>query len=515
MRFRGTLVLLVLGAALGAYLYFVEIKGGAKREEAKQQENRVWKFESNTIRQIDLITPAQHVTAVRSGDKEWKLTAPRPLDADSEELNRMASSAADVSRESVVEANAGDLGRFGLNPPQLTLQLKTDAGKEYKIRFGNNNPTGNSTYAALEGKHEVMLVASYLASTFRKTVDELRNHSVLSFEQFEAQSLDLQSEKGPVQLMKESERWWLNGKEKLAADSSAVSGLLSTLAGARIKEFFEGSPDEYADLGFDKPTVDVRLTVGKDRAIKHLVVGREKAKLVRKGAKTPAAAPGKTEKATEKPPAGDAAAGLFIARDESRKELFFVEKDLVDKLLKSPSDLRDKALAAFQRWDIDSIALTNSKGTFAFTKSGTGGDWVLGAAKKKTKWDAVNGILDALEKPVKEFVDNPAAAPTYGLDAPAVRVVLKQGADVKVDCAFGKEAKDGVYARVKGESAVKIADKESLEKLNKTEADFVEPRRPRRLPESSKSRSKDSSGPTKNQAFFMTPGGPFGCPAAA
>ncbi len=77
--------------------------------------------------------------------------------------------------------------------------------------------------------------------------------------------------------------------------------------------------------------------------------------------------------------------------------------------------------------------------------------------------------------PCKEFVDNPAAPPTTGSTSPAVRVVLKQGADVKVDCAFGKEAKDGVYAQVKGESAVKIADKESLEKLNKAEADFVEP----------------------------------------
>ncbi len=91
--------------------------------------------------------------------------------------------------------------------------------------------------------------------------------------------------KVPFSSLKENERWWLTGREKLAADSSAVSGMLSTLAGARIKEFFDGSPDEYADLGFDKPTVDVRLTVGKDKAIRHLIVGREKSKLVKKGEK--------------------------------------------------------------------------------------------------------------------------------------------------------------------------------------------------------------------------------------
>lgn len=473
MRFRGTLVLLIICAALGGYLYFYEIKGGEKREKAKQEENRLWKLESNTIQQIELISPTQHITAVRSGDKEWRITSPRPLDADSDELNRIASSAADMSRESVLEANATDQAKFGLKPAHTDLEFRTKDGKEYKISFGIKNPTGNSNYAAIPGKSEVFLVGSYTASTFDKKLEDLRNHSVLPFEQYETQSLDLQSSKGNLQLAKDNDRWWIQGKEKWAADSSAVSGALSALSGGRIKEFFDENPDDYTNLGFDKPFVDVRLIVGKNRAIKHLIIGTEKSKLLKKGEKKPKGeAEKKADKDKKKEEPSTNPPELYLAKDESRKDLFFVEKDLADKLLKSPSDFRDKALAAFQRWDIDSIALTNSKGTFTFAKSS--GDWVLGDAKEKTKWDAANGILDALEKPVKEFIDDPAALSTYGLDKPAAHVVLKQGGTVKVDCAFGKEAKDGVYAQVQGESSVKVADKESLEKINKGEADFVE-----------------------------------------
>jgi hypothetical protein len=46
MRFRGTLILLVVGLLLGGYVYFYEIKGGEKREKAKEAENQVWKFEA-------------------------------------------------------------------------------------------------------------------------------------------------------------------------------------------------------------------------------------------------------------------------------------------------------------------------------------------------------------------------------------------------------------------------------------------------------------------------------------
>ncbi len=472
MHFRGTLALLIICAGLGGYLYFYEYKGGEKREKAKQEENRLWKVDGSSIQQIDLISPTEHITAVRSGDKDWRITAPRALEADSDELGRIASSAADMSRESVLETNAADLSKFGLKPAQTGLEFKTKEGKEYKIDFGGKNPTGNSNYAAIPGKNQVLLVASYVAGTFDKKLDDLRNHSILPFDQSEAQSLELQSSKGHVQLVKENDRWWIQGKDKWAADSSAVSGILSSLSSGRLKEFFDQNPEDYPNLGFDKPTVDVRLVLGKNRAIKHLIIGNEKAKLLKKGEK-PKAQPAQKADKDKKESTATSPPELYLAKDESRADLFFVEKDLVDKLLKTPSDFRDKALASFQRWDIDSITLTNSKGTFNFSKSS--GDWLLGAEKKKTKWEAVNGILDALEKPVKEFIDAPAALSTYGLEKPVAEVVLKQGGAVRVDCILGKETKDGVYAQVKGESSVKVADKESLEKLNKAESDFVEP----------------------------------------
>jgi hypothetical protein len=493
MRFKGTAVLLLVALGVGAYVFFYEIRGTERRDKAKQEENRIWKVESSSIQEIALTSAAsanQRITAARSGEKEWKITSPRPLDADSEELNRICSSAAEVNRESVVEANAPNLAVFGLEPAQTKLEFKTKDGKEYKIRFGNNNPTGSSTYAALEGKHEVFLVANFLASTFGKKLDDLRNRSVLSFDQFDARSVDLKSEKGALQLVKDNDRWWLQGKERWAADSSGVNGVLGALSNTKMKEFFDEDPDQYQTLGFDKPTVEVGLTIGKDKALKHLVVGLPKSKLLKKGEKPKPEPPKKAEAKKDKKDADKKDAEkkdeatpstppeIYIARDDSRKELFFVEKEFVDKLLKTPADLRDKALAAFQRWDIDDIVLKNAKGEFHFSKPSGSGDWVLGDAKKKTKWDAVNGVLDALEKPVKSFLDTPSASATYGLDAPRVHVTLKQTGAVKAEVSFGKETPEGVYASVRGESSVKVADKESLQKLDKGESDFIEPPAP-------------------------------------
>jgi hypothetical protein len=466
MRFRGTLILLVVGLLLGGYVYFYEIKGGEKRERAKEAENQVWKFEAASIQQIELISQGQPITAVRRNEKDWELTLPKALDADSDELNRLANSASNIRRESVVEPNATDLSKFGLSPARSSLKVKIKDGKEYGINFGNNNPTGSSSYAAIPGKKEVCLVATSVVSTFDKKPDDLRNHLILSFDQPEVQSLSLKSAKGDLLLTKDSnDRWWIAGKETIAADSPGVRGLLNALSMGRIKEFFNDAPGEYQSLGLDSPSIDVRLTYGKDKAIKHLVIGPPKSSLRKK-----------TQTGSAKTAAGSSLPEIYLAKDESRPDLFFVEKDLIDKLLKTPSDVRDKALAAFQRWDVDFISLTNSKGGFTFTKSN--GEWFAAGTNKKAKWDGVNSILDAMEKPVKEWIDKPAPLSTYGLDKPAIRVVLKQGGKVLTDCSLGKATKDGIYAQVKGDSSVKVADPEGLNALDKGETDLVEPAPP-------------------------------------
>ncbi|NLT65199.1 MAG: DUF4340 domain-containing protein [Acidobacteria bacterium] len=449
MRFKGTLVLLIVGLALGAYVYFYEIGGGEQREKAKQAEKQVWKLESSDISRVDLVSAEEHITVVRKGEDEWTLTAPRSYEADTDEMERLAIAASNILRENIIEENASSLGQFGLDPAQSSLKVSTIDGKEYGIDFGHRNPTGNSVYAALPGKKEVFLVSSAVAETFEKKTNELRNQRVLKFKQPEVESLSLKSPKGDIQLMKdEDDQWWLTHPEKVAADSPGIRGILNALSMARVKEFFDKVPGDQSKPGLNKPFIDVRLTYGKDKAARHLLIGAERS----------------SSDGTE----------MYLAKDESREDLFFVDKDLVDKLLKSHADVREKALATFQRWNVNFISLTNSKGSFTFRK--TGGEWLVGQeGTRKANWEAMNAILDAMEKPVNRWIDKPAPLSTYGLDKPLIRVILKQGSRVMADCSFGKADKEGgVYAQLRGVSAVKVVDPEVIEALDKGEPDFVE-----------------------------------------
>jgi hypothetical protein len=461
VRFKGTLILLILCLGLGAYLYFYEIKGGEQRDKAKQAEGQVWKLDAGAVRQLEISSASRHITLVRNGERDWAITEPKSLPADSDEANRLAGSASDIRRESVLEENATGLAQFGLDPPQSTLKVKTKEGKEFEIYFGRNNPTGSFNYAMVRGRKELLLVNSSVAGEFDKKLDDLRNHSVLSYDKAEVQRLSIKSAKGEITLDKDNnDQWWLVGKDRVAADSPAVRAILNSLSLARIKEFYPDFADAHAKPALDHPLVDVSLIYGKNRSMKHLIIGPEKS--VPLDTKEQKASPDK----------------LYLAKDEARADLFYVDKELVDKLLQSRSDLREKALAVFQRWDIDSIDLTNQKGNFKLSKSN--GEWFFGTAKKKARFDPVNAIFDSLEKQAVELIENPASPSKYGFDKPVGRIILMQGNNGIVDCSLGSATAKGIYVQVKGDPAVKIADPATWEKFNISESDLLEPPAPKR-----------------------------------
>ena len=461
MRFKGTFALLVIAILFGGYIYFYEYKGGEKREAAKKIENRIWLFDPEDIVRAELASQDDVMVAERGDDGQWKITAPREWLADNAQVNRLTSYASRLDRESVVEPDAADLAQYGLSPAKLELRLTSRDGSEYGIAFGENNPSRNYTYSALIGEKEVFFVSANAAMSFEAAADDFRDRNVLSFERARVDGVILRNSTGVIELEKDrDDRWWFRGTEKREAGGPAVREMLNALQLGKIPEFFDENAEDYINASLDKPVIDVSLTFDTDKAPKRLVIGTEKSKL---RTKSPKAATEDTADFEE----------IFLARDDSRNELFFVEKDLLDKLSRSAGDLRDKALVPFQRWDVDAIIIENAHGEFQFVK--TDGDWFIdGPTKKNANWGEINGILDVLEKPVVEWIDRPASLSNYGVETPTIRVIIKKGNAVIAECAFGRQAENGIYAKVSGDSSIKVADPEGLEVLNRPEADYLE-----------------------------------------
>src|SRR5499426_2908095 len=182
MRFKGTAALFLTFIVLGGYVYFTEFRGKEERQKQEEAKKKVFPVQDKDITEVSLVFPDRTITGVKKAEKQWEITSPPGIEADSDEWEQLASNVPKIERADTVAQNVQDLAQFGLKDPAVKVAAKTKDGKTLEILFGSENPKKTFNYAKLSSSGDVFLSASNWSKTFTKTVSDFRNKKVLEFE---------------------------------------------------------------------------------------------------------------------------------------------------------------------------------------------------------------------------------------------------------------------------------------------------------------------------------------------
>src|SRR5262245_34350107 len=147
MRFKGTAILFLVFVVLGGYVYFTEFRGQEERQKQEEAKKKVFTVEDKDITEINLTYPDRTITGVKKGEKQWQITSPPGIEADSDEWEQLASNVPRIEREDTVAENAPELDQFGLKSPPVQVAAKTSDGKTLELAFGGENPRKTYNYA--------------------------------------------------------------------------------------------------------------------------------------------------------------------------------------------------------------------------------------------------------------------------------------------------------------------------------------------------------------------------------
>lgn len=442
MRFKGTFVLLILFLGLGSYVYFTEIRGREARQQAEEAKKKVFQVEQKDITEISLVYPDRTITGVKKGEKKWEMTSPSGIEADPDEWDLLASYVPKIERDQTVMDNAPDLAEFGLNEPAIKLIAKTSGGQTLEVLFGNENPRKTLNYAKLSNSNEVFLTPNSWATSFTKTVSDLRNKRVLEFEVDDVDMVTLSGGGRQVEFQKSGEDWQVKKPLDTKADKNEISAFLSSIRFARAS--FPDPVPAAQVTGLSRAAVRITLHDAKAKADRVLLVGNT------------------------------AEADKYYARDTSRDAVFTIDKDIPEKARRPIFDWRDKTVVQVDRDRIEEIDIQRGDETSSIRKDGS--DWKL-ADGRKVQADKVSGMLSTLEfEKAKDIIDSPRTLSFYGLDKPRIDVAFKQGSTEMERFAFGGESKDseGVYIKTSDDPAVRVVSKELFDKFDVKADDLVE-----------------------------------------
>src|SRR6058998_2578947 len=443
MRFKGTTILFILLVILGGYVYLTEIRGKEERQKQEESKKKAFQVEQKDISEISLVYPERTIAAVKKGERQWEITSPAGVQADSEEWESLASNIPQIDRNDTVAQNAQDLTSFGLKDPPIKVSAKTKDGKALEILFGGENPKKTYNYAKLGGSNDVFLTGSNWSKTFTKTVSDVRNKKLLEFETDDIDGVKIAENTKELEAQKSGENWQLRKPVDTRADSSEISSFVSSIRFGRAQSFPDAAVDAKA-AGLDTPPLKVTLHDGKAKTDRVVLIGKSPEK------------------------------DKYYARDASRDAIFIMDKEIPEKARRPLLDWRDKTIVKLDRDKLEKIEIQRGSENVSLLKSGS--DWNL-ADGKKVQLDKVPGMLNALDfEKAKDIVDMPKALATYGLDKPKLEVSFREGSKDPVRVQFGSDSKtpEGIYLKSSDAPAVKVVSKDVFDKFNVKPEDIAE-----------------------------------------
>jgi len=397
VRFKGTLILLAVFAALLAFVLVFESRG-RKEQAVKEKEQTLVDVRSSDIRKMELKRPDGTISFVKDDKGEWRISAPLEAKADGTEVDGLAAAFSNLHIERVIEKTAVDLKTYGIPRDEFSFWIK---GKDtpVTILIGMENPLDQTFFAKRQDDPRIVLLPSSLKSTLDKKLSDFRDKTLFKYETADVKSVVVRAKGVLWEAVRDGDSWRLVSPVRALAAKSKIDTLLESLSGLRAKDFLseDKSPADIKKYGLEKPEYEVTLRL--PAANRDIIFSLHK----------------------------DAAAS-YAMTSQSNKIVSF-EGSLLADLDRKPDELREPKVADFYSWEADRISLKTPGFALEAAKQKVKDEehWVLekpspGPADQ-AKIDALLSKIEGLE--AADFIDNPRRLAAYGLEKPAAEIRIR------------------------------------------------------------------------------------------
>ncbi|MFP4081202.1 MAG: DUF4340 domain-containing protein [Candidatus Aminicenantes bacterium] len=391
MKFRTTLILLLVFIVLLALVYFFEIRGKGEQET----EEKLVDLSSDEVRKIVFKRDDESIT-FRKEEEDWLITEPLEAKADKYEVNQLVDNFCQLGIERVVEETAAeeDLKKYEIPQKEIILHFKAKA-HPVRIKVGMENPLDNTFFAQREGEPRIVLIPSHLKTHMEKSVFDFRKKDIFSFDTDQVKSIRVRAKERSWRAQKKEDEWFLKKPLESLAETSKINSILNSLSSLKAKEFIseKKKEEEIKKYGLDRPDYEI-----------HLIL-----------------------------PAASQEATFFLQEKEDKlyattslsSKIIAAEDTILSDLEKQVQELRDKEVAHFYSWEADKLHIKKAELDWMLKKDDEG-NWRFESPVKeeadKSKVETFIRKIESLE--ADEIIDPPLKLKHYGLDSPQAEVKI-------------------------------------------------------------------------------------------
>ena len=413
-NFRSSLILVGVALLLGAYVFFFE-RGPVKKDEAKPK--LFTQFVADDVKEMRFQNPAapgpeKLIDIQKNAQDEWQIVAPRKLKADETEMRAILTSLGDASPDDTIP-NPAQLSDYGLNTPSAQAVFTFKDGSRQTLMIGDKGMGGTSVYVKPSGQNDVYLVQNYITDNLTKSLDDLRDHSLIQTDLVQAGRVVVTKGGKTLELVKDKGGdWKLTKPISIKADTMKVRDVLTAVNDLRVDKFETDHPSDLKVYGLSPPSAVLEIggaqSGAKDQV---LYLGRDKLKTTD-----------------------------VFAQMKGSPTVFLLPQTFKKSLDLTPGDFKDKALLQFDASQAVRLTVTHEGKSVVYVKDAQGKWESIGRDKAN---DEGSGILSQLA--LLTITDFSPPKAKSGLAHPAYSVEVTFADQTAHRYEFGNRVQDKIY----------------------------------------------------------------------
>ena len=451
MKFRTTIILLIIAAIGAAYIFLYDRKQYRTEEWVQRQQMALPDYKIGQINKIELKKETGSIVLESTDNVRWRMLQPLQLRADGAEVKDILSQFEFLRKVGTIKESETanfSLGNYGLDKPQIIVNLwmkesailkgtevTTGAESKYTINIGDRLAAGqNTVYINIEGSNDVIVVAAKLLEKIDKGIIDLRNKWAFEYDIDAVERIRIQSgSKEPIVCYRADQHWWVTQPVSDRGDTARIRDILSELKNLKIAkaDYVSDKEEDIARHGLDEP----RLTISI----------------------------GSTEGDAQSLLLGHGLDDKIYAKRDDESSIFFVHDIVLSDLDLEGNDLRDKQLLRFDSigtYGIEKVELEYPDTTLTMIKTEQY-DWMITSPTEiLADRDTIRKFVEKIKDLQIQLYEDDSGKnfDKYGLgdSSIGVSVFRKIGEGETVKFMIGDSDPDGglCYVRKDGEDAV-------------------------------------------------------------
>ncbi|HJR78200.1 MAG TPA: DUF4340 domain-containing protein, partial [Nitrospiraceae bacterium] len=190
VRYWPILLLAGLFAALGLYVYYIELPAQRSEEKQEKESQRLLTFNESEITGITVKTDAGDVGLQQGPDHNWRIVSPIQAEADRRQVQGLIRALVTGRVKRVVEEQGTSIEAFGLNRPSTEISLSAGSNTE-RLAIGDSGPLSSTLYVLRGSDRKVLLTDLAPKDFVNKSLMAFRRKEVLRFNHNDVERLRL------------------------------------------------------------------------------------------------------------------------------------------------------------------------------------------------------------------------------------------------------------------------------------------------------------------------------------